>query len=171
MGFKKILAAIDFSPLSQAVFHQALDLAKSDRAKLLLFHCVTADTVTLPAPFMGECGLSPQLMHQLNPTEVVRLDQQIEHIRALLQHYCDQAKQAGVTVECDYRTADPGQGLCQAATRWGADLLVVGRRGRKGLAEVLLGSISNYVLHHASCTVLVVQSGSPSATPTADLTL
>ena len=160
MGFKKILAAIDFSPLSQAVFQQALDLAKSDQAQLLLFHCLTADTVTLPAPLVGEFGLSPQLMHQLNPTEVVRFDQQIEHMRTLLQHYCDQAKQAGVTVECDQQTADPGQGLCQAAKRWGADLLIVGRRGRKGLTEVLLGSVSNYVLHHAPCTVLVIQAGS-----------
>ncbi len=40
----------------------------------------------------------------------------------------------------------------------GADLIVLGRRGRTGLAEALLGSVSNYVLHHAPCSVLVVQA-------------
>ncbi|HEY9660054.1 MAG TPA: universal stress protein, partial [Allocoleopsis sp.] len=139
MGFKKILVAIDYSPLSEAVFNQALELAKSDRSHLLLFHCLTADTVTLAPPFGGELGFSAHLVNQTYQTEVVRLDQQVQHIQALLHHYREQAKQAGVIAECDYRTVEPGQGLCQAAMRWSADLLVVGRRGRKGWTEALLG--------------------------------
>ncbi len=39
----------------------------------------------------------------------------------------------------------------------GADLIVVGRRGRSGLSELILGSASNYVLHHAPCSVLTLQ--------------
>lgn len=33
----------------------------------------------------------------------------------------------------------------------------MGRRGHKGLSEILLGSVSNYVVHHAPCSVLVLQ--------------
>ncbi|MFM7578374.1 MAG: universal stress protein, partial [Microcystaceae cyanobacterium] len=36
------------------------------------------------------------------------------------------------------------------------DVIVVGHRGRWGLSEILLGSVSNYVFHHAHCPVLVV---------------
>lgn len=160
MGFKKILVAIDHSPLSQAVFEQALEMAQSNRSRLLLFHCLTADTITLSPPFSGELGLSSHLVNQTYQTELVRVEQQIQQIQTLLQHYSRLAQQAGVATESDYRTIEPGQGLCQAALRWGADLLVVGRRGRKGWSEALLGSVSNYVLHHASCTVLVIQADS-----------
>ncbi|MBF2050250.1 universal stress protein [Leptolyngbya sp. NK1-12] len=161
MGFHRILAAIDHSPLSQAVFEQALDLATTNQAQLLLFHCLTADLVSAP-PFAGELGISPQLVNQAYQSQYVRFEEQLHHSRLLLHHYREMAAQKGVTAECDYRVIEPGQGLCQAALNWNADLLILGRRGRKGLTEVLLGSVSNYVLHHAPCAVLVIQA-EPSA--------
>jgi nucleotide-binding universal stress UspA family protein len=145
------------------VFNQALELAKVNQSKLLLFHCVTADTVTLSSPFSGELGLPPQLINQAYQTEFIRLEQQVHHIQSLLEHYCKLAGQQGVVAECDYKMVEPGQGLCQVAQQWHADLIILGRRGRKGLAEVLLGSVSNYVLHHAPCAVLVIQSTHPVA--------
>ncbi|MBF2003411.1 MAG: universal stress protein [Synechococcales cyanobacterium C42_A2020_086] len=157
MGFKKILAAIDYSPLSQAVFEQALELAQSNQAKLLLFHCLTADLVVSTPPFAGELGLSPQLVSQAYQTQYVRFEEQLQHIQQLLRQYCEIAARQGVAAESSYRTIEPGQGLCQAAQRWGADLIIMGRRGRKGITEALLGSVSNYVLHHAPCAVLVIQ--------------
>jgi nucleotide-binding universal stress UspA family protein len=158
MGFKKILAAIDYSSLSQSVFEQALDLAKANQAQLMLFHCLTADTVTLASPFPGEFGLSPQFVSQAYQAEFLRSEHQIKQAQALLNYYCNLASRHGVTAEYGYKTIEAGQGLCQAAQRWSADLIVLGRRGRTGLAEALLGSVSNYVLHHAPCTVLVIQA-------------
>jgi nucleotide-binding universal stress UspA family protein len=38
-----------------------------------------------------------------------------------------------------------------------ADLLAVGTRGNGGFTEVLLGSVSQYLVHHANCPVLVVR--------------
>lgn len=163
MGFKKILAAIDQSPLSQLVFTQALELATVSQSRLLLFHCVTADTVALSSPFSGEFGVPPQLVNQAYQTEFIRLEQQVHHVQSLLKHYCELAQSQGVSAECDYKTIEAGQGLCQRAEQWHADLIVLGRRGRKGLAEALLGSVSNYVLHHAPCAVLVIQSTVPAA--------
>lgn len=162
MGFQKILAAIDQSPLSQAVFEQALDLAKTNQSQLMLFHCLTADVVSSSPPFAGELGLSPQLINQAYQTQYVRFDEQMRQVQLLLHQYSQIAQQQGVRVESDYRTIEPGQGLCQAAQRWNADLIVMGRRGRKGITEVLLGSVSNYVLHHACCAVLVIQSSQPA---------
>lgn len=157
MGFKKILAAIDYSPLSQVVFAQALDLAQTNGAQLMLFHGVSAETITGSSPFSGELGLLPRMVNQAYQAQQIYLEQRTKDIQAVLHRYCETAAQQGVVAEFSYQIADAGQGLCQAAHQWSADLIVLGRRGRRGLTEVLLGSVSNYVLHHAPCAVLVIQ--------------
>jgi nucleotide-binding universal stress UspA family protein len=158
MGFKRILAAIDYSSLSQIVFDQALELAKTNQARLMLFHCATGESVTLSPPLSGEFGVSPQFVSQVYQAEFVRLNQEIQQVQLVLQQFYEAAERQGVVTEYAYKIAEPGQGLCQIAQEWEADLLIVGRRGRKGLTEALLGSVSNYVLHHAPCAVLVIQS-------------
>ena len=53
-------------------------------------------------------------------------------------------------------TGSPDQAIVEEATAWGADLIVVGSHGR-GFWGRLLGSVSDGVVHHAPCSVLVVR--------------
>lgn len=163
MGFRKILAALDYSPLSQAVFQQALELAQLNEANLMLFHCLTTETITGPPPFIGELSLSPQIVNQAYQSQYLRLEQQIQQARTMLEVHANLAVQQGVPTEFEAKVIDPGEGICQAVHAWGADLVILGRRGRKGLTEVLLGSVSNYVLHHAPCAVLAIQANAVHA--------
>ena len=52
---------------------------------------------------------------------------------------------------------DPGGAICAVAREFDADVVVLGSRGRGVLKRVVLGSVSEYVLHHAPCPVLVVR--------------
>ena len=157
MSFTKILVAIDYSELTHVVFTQALDLAVSQGASLLLFHCLASDAIGEPLPVAAELGLYPNLVESVYQEGQSRVEAQIQQVQTLLQGYGDRAAQKGVAAIVDYRLGNPGQLLCQVAQEWGADLMVLGRRGRSGLSEALLGSVSNYVLHHAACAVLVIQ--------------
>jgi nucleotide-binding universal stress UspA family protein len=52
---------------------------------------------------------------------------------------------------------DAGRTICETAKNYSADLIVIGRNQRSVLSEIFLGSTSNYVLHHAPCSVMVIQ--------------
>ncbi|MGH7353641.1 MAG: universal stress protein, partial [Candidatus Rokuibacteriota bacterium] len=47
--------------------------------------------------------------------------------------------------------------IVRAVVEWPADLIVVGARGLGALARLVLGSVSEHVVHHAPCAVLVVR--------------
>jgi nucleotide-binding universal stress UspA family protein len=62
-----------------------------------------------------------------------------------------------VPCETEVVEGQPAEGLLQHARD--ASLIVVGNRGRGGFASLLLGSVSQQVVHHAPCPVLVVRAG------------
>ena len=53
----------------------------------------------------------------------------------------------------------PSWAFIQRAEQWGADLIVVGSQGRSAIGRVLLGSVSQHVLHHAHCSVRIGRRG------------
>ncbi|ADU51933.1 UspA domain-containing protein [Thermaerobacter marianensis DSM 12885] len=69
----------------------------------------------------------------------------------------DELRQAGFRAEVDVATGLPGEEICRYAEQGGYQLIVMGRRGLGRLQEVLLGSVSEYVLRHTRLPVLVVQ--------------
>lgn len=158
MSFQNILVALDDSPLSKAVFARALEMAQAHYATMMLFYCLTKEMLSDPlAGVPVELGLYPELLDNLHQTEHLRLDKRKKQVQAMLGDYCTTAISQGVPAEFDYKIGEPGECLCEQAKSWGADVIVVGRRGRTGLTEALLGSVSNYVVHHAPCSVLVIQ--------------
>ena len=84
----------------------------------------------------------------------------IEKGLEVLRDYTGRTEAAGVTADFLQTTNSPGRGICQAAKSWRADLIVVGSHQRQGIQELLLGSVSNYVMHHAPCSVIIVALGS-----------
>ncbi len=59
-----------------------------------------------------------------------------------------------VAVPC----ASPKELILEEANKWGADLIVVGSHGRRGMSRFLLGSVSEAVALHASCSVAIVRA-------------
>ncbi len=160
MSFKKILVGIDNSQLCNSVFTQALELAHMNQGSLMLLHCLSSETVgEPPVPMSFEMSVYPEMMNAAYEANQVLMQQKTTEARTWLQSYCDTATSQGVPTNFDYQVGNPGHSLCTVARSWDADLIVLGRRGLTGLAEAMLGSVSNYVLHHAPCSVLVIQQG------------
>ncbi|OKH26588.1 hypothetical protein NIES593_00545 [Hydrococcus rivularis NIES-593] len=157
MVFKKILVAVDRSNLTSVVFEQALDLAEKDQACLMIFHCFTE--VVLEPLIESGTGLDwyqPDV-GVFHPLETEIMQTEIEGIKQWLQSYYQKAQDKGVISQYDHQAGNPDSTICKVAKEWGADLIVVGRKHHNQLTELLTGSVSNYVVHHAHCSVLVVK--------------
>ena len=153
MRYKKILVAIDRSPQADAVFEQALELAKKEEASLMLLYCVPLKSER--SNFYVDVH-SVELVNYTQENQE-QLNNEQEEARRWLANYGQIATAQGILTEWDVKVGDANKAIAELAEAWNADLVVVGRRGHRGLAEILLGSVSNYVVHHAPCSVLVVQ--------------
>ncbi len=159
MSFKKILVAIDNSPLCPYVFEKTLALAQSNQGIIKLLHCISPEGIV--EPMLLDASLDPTMSSTLMAndyqTQQILMERRLADGQALLKQYDETATRQKVSTESECVFGDAGDQLCEVAKVWAADVVVVGRRGRTGLAEALLGSVSNYVVHHAPCSVLVVQ--------------
>ena len=63
-----------------------------------------------------------------------------------------------VTVETTVRQGDPRVEIVDEAERWGADLVILGSHGRTGVKRWLMGSVAEYVVRHAPCSVEVARA-------------
>jgi len=137
-----VLVGVDGSPASDAAAGLAFEEADRRDCAIRVLH-----SWELPAlPWRGEAW--PPLPHhaELEAAEQHRLQQWIQPWRD---------KHIQVTVEQRVTGTRPAAALIEAARD--ATLLVVGSRGHGGFAGLLLGSVSQQVIHHAPCPVVVVR--------------
>ena len=153
MPYKKVFAAIDRSAMGKTVFEKAVEIARQDGAQLMLFHCLPIETQGV-APYTDLYG---EELIEFSRFLQERLEKEREEAQQWLGDYCQQATERGVPTEWDCKLGEAGRWIRDVANSWGADLIIIGRRGLRGLAEMFLGSVSNYVVHHSPCSVLVLQ--------------
>jgi nucleotide-binding universal stress UspA family protein len=155
--FKKILVALDRSEMAQQVFAQALALAQLTGASLMIQYVLSAEEEGSPyVPMLSSFDYYPGLNTSSFEYYQKEWDTFKNEGLKMLQSFSAEANTAGVNTEFTQSLGVPGRLICDLASNWGAELIVVGRRGRSGLAELFLGSVSNYVLHHAPCSVQIV---------------
>ncbi len=166
--FQKILVAIDESDVSQQALTEAIALAKTVGARLMLVHVLAPFSEAYPNPiFPGPDSVYPGFHTEALKAVTQNWEAYEQEKLVFLRDRVTQARTAGVATEYTQPLGDPGQVICTLARTWGADLIIMGRRGRRGLGEWLLGSVSNYVNHHTPCSVLTVQKPASVSPPLA----
>jgi len=154
---QKILVALDRSSMSSEVFEQALALAKVTNSYLMLLHVLSMEEEGVPyMPTFSSFDYYPGMRGQTYEFYQKHWETLKKENVEMLQSFCAKANTASVSTEFTLSLGSPGRAICDLAHTWGADLILMGRRGHSGLTELFLGSVSNYVLHHAPCSVHVV---------------
>ena len=155
--FNRILVAIDRSTTSRKVFEEGMFLAKVTGASLMLLHVLSSEEQDYPTPFVYsglEYDPSCKPILEAYQEQLRKFEWEgIEFLRSLEE----EATKAGINTDYTQTWGYPGHHICEKAQTWAAELILVGSRGLTGLEEMFLGSISNYVSHHAPCSVLIVR--------------
>ncbi len=157
MGYKKILVAMSRAWAEPVVFQKALTLAREQGAQMLLFHCVVPGTV---AEMEESIGTVSEL--ELSGSQRIlgeRQGSEIKQAQAWLDGFVKEAADQGIAAQAVAEEGEPGTRICDLATRWKADLVVIGKTGRGYFVERLAGSIASQVVHGCPCSVLLVRQG------------
>ncbi|RZM82595.1 universal stress protein [Leptolyngbya iicbica] len=163
--YQRILVALsEETAINAKVMQEAIAIAAPSKATLNLLHVLLPPESGYPNPmYMTADG-----MHSAVNVDTFQLyigqwqlDQKANQ-QALDEQANQIQKDHGVATEWTQAVGDPGRQICQIAQDWPADLIVIGRHNRSGISELWIGSVSNYVMHHAGCSVVVVKAASPA---------
>lgn len=144
-----VLAATDFSPAAQQAVHRAARIARELGAPLVLVH------VHEP-PVLGEVwrqwqawvpGVSEADTRTLQQSALTRLQAMAQVMGA----------QLGAPVAVRLLSGRAAKAVAEEAAACGAQLVVIGARGEHGLADAVLGSTAERLLHSAACDLLLVR--------------
>jgi nucleotide-binding universal stress UspA family protein len=151
----RILVPTDFSPSSDAALGAARRLAAKVRGTVRLLHVI--ERPAMSTPFGSElCVPEPPLEEQA-ATPRGHLSQ-----RMLVD------SRSRVKIDSDVIFGPTGAMIAAYAGDNGFDLIVMGTRGRSGLAHLLMGSVAESVIRTAPCPVLTVKSSTAARVPAAD---
>nr|WP_145545849.1 universal stress protein [Variovorax boronicumulans] len=143
--YKQILVPVDGSQTALAALRHAVELARAFQAELFVVHVIDiypflgvgTDTAVGQADYLAAANANAEgaLRAALAIVEAAGLP-------------CESATVEGHAAE---------EGILQAAGTCGADLIVMGSHGRRGIEKLLLGSVTQRVLQNARVPVLVVR--------------
>jgi nucleotide-binding universal stress UspA family protein len=145
--YAHILVATDGSDLADRAVDHTIAIAKA------LNSDVTVVTVSESAAMIGAY---PDGFYAIDQNELI--EGQDEAAKALLDKAEDKVKAAGLAVKTVHiKDSFPAEGIVATAQNLGADLIVMGSHGRRGLGRLLLGSQTSNVLAQTKTPVLVTR--------------
>ncbi len=152
MTIQRILVGIDGSDGAGQALSWAADLARALGAELLVVHA----RAPISSLRFGVAASIGGLAAATAAAGAGVSDEAREQERAVVEEWC---ARVGTAIAPRRVLIDEGEAAVvieDAATDQKADLIVVGRRGRGGFAELVLGSVSHHLTHHAHHPVVVV---------------
>lgn len=140
---KTILVPIDFGEPSESALACAVDLAEQVDARVIILHVFELPIISFPdGAFVASAELASRIV---DASQKALLD-------AVKRH-----RAHDVEIEPVLEQGDPKEVILSTIERIGADLVVMGTHGRRGLARALVGSITEHVVRRSPVPVLTTR--------------
>ncbi|MGF1607541.1 MAG: universal stress protein [Rhodothalassiaceae bacterium] len=138
------LVAVDGSAASERALDHAITLAQDRGATLLLSHVI---------PWSGYVPIGVEAAYA-RPLE--KKEEEMRAYDEILQPAMTKCRGASVAFQEHHSWGHPSRVIKELIEERGVDMLILGRKGRSNIADMLVGSVSNALAHTASCPVLLV---------------
>lgn len=145
----KILLAVDGSPNSEIAIEEVLKRPWPPHSEVKV---VTA----IETPMMVGMGLEPWPANYFEDLQRSAREAATAVIEGAMRRL-KEASEKTLKMSHQILGGPPSQAIVEEAENWGADLIVIGSRGLGVWNRLLLGSVSNAVVHHAKCSVEIVR--------------
>ncbi len=149
---KKILIAIDYDPTAQKVAEEGFELAKTMGAEVVLLH-VIADPVyyssTDYSPIMGFTGYLNADLLQLST---------IDELKKASLHFLEKTRShlGDPNIQIIVEEGDFAKMILKTAKHMNVSTIVMGSHSRKWLENIVMGSVTNDVLHRSTIPLFIV---------------
>lgn len=147
--YKRIMVAVDESFMTSKVLGTAIEIAKSNGAKLAICHAI------------DETIFANREVEMMMPNSVGKAEYRLRlGAQGFLGKAADTARAAGVEVEIKLVESEQkhvSDMLADTSAEWQADLLVVGTHGRRGMERYFVGSVAERLVRKASTSLLLVR--------------
>jgi nucleotide-binding universal stress UspA family protein len=144
---KTILVATDFSDSAEQALDYAVALAGKLGASIHVVHAIGVPSLGVPELGLAVTGTMMESMLKAASSELDKLA----------------SRRASANIATLIRTGDARDVIDQTAKEIGADLVVMGTHGRRGVSRALLGSVAETVVRTAPCPVLTIRKRKDSA--------
>ncbi|PKM78614.1 MAG: hypothetical protein CVU90_01035 [Firmicutes bacterium HGW-Firmicutes-15] len=148
---KRILVAYDDGRQAQKALEAAIEIAENTGAVIYI-----TSAYIIPVVYQGTIasdGIYPDNTSIIN----YLYDNTHSYLKKILQEAADNVSQKNIPVFTEILDGSPGKMVVQFAENNQIDLISVGSHNRSAVNRFFMGSVSNYVLQHAKCLVLVAK--------------
>lgn len=158
LEFHRILCPVDLSEFSLAALRMAAKVAESSHAVLDVLHVVhnPFDEIYMTSIAQSDPALfDADMIEPHKRARVVRATE--ERAEVLLKQFCQSGLPEKAQTRYHIRRGDPFEAILDASEDFQTDLLVLATHGRTGIQRLVIGSVAEKIVRHATCPVLTVK--------------
>lgn len=146
----RVILAVDESECSEMAVQTVIDRFRPEDTQVKVLHAVEW---MREMPLCFQYGAGPSAGHDV----VECRDRSFERARELVERVAAELAYKGFHPSVSIPDSDPRHAIIEAAREWRADLIVMGSHGRRGFDRLMLGSVADWIVRHAPCSVDIVR--------------
>ncbi len=152
VSMKKVLIALDYSPTAEKVAETGFLLAQTMGAQVVLLHVLSDPVYYSSSEYSPIIGFEGYM--EMGPVNSVTT----ERLNDASLRYLDNTKQrlGDSTIQTLVKEGEFAETILETAKEVHADFIVIGSHSRRWLEEVLMGSVTEKVLHHTSIPLFII---------------